>query len=100
MWRTHSRRYTATEASVRTATAAMARVSAQPASKPSPSAPSTSPTSSSCAAVLSFETGCGFTLTGLPISQENITPPTISRSRDTTRITSQRGSASTMPSDT
>ena len=52
------------------------------------------------AAVLSFDTSSGLTFMGLPRNQANMTPPMIRISRDTTRITTQRGTASVMPSAT
>jgi len=52
-----------------------------------------------CATVLSLETSSGRTVMGLPRNQESITPPMIRMSRDTTRMTIQRGIASAMPSD-
>ena len=51
-----------------------------------------------CAAVLSFETTSGFTRIGLPTNHASMTPPTIRISRDTTRMTSQRGMSLVMPS--
>ena len=53
-----------------------------------------------CATVLSLDTSSGLILSGLPISQDKHDAPTIMMSRDTTRMTSQRGITSVMPSVT
>ncbi len=51
-----------------------------------------------CAKVLTFETGSGRTGIGLPTSQDSMKALMIMMSRETTRMTSQIGSASAMPS--
>ena len=56
-----------------------------------PSDPSTTHANRICATVVSLDTNSGLILSGLPITQAKMMPPTIRMSRDTTRITSQRG---------
>ena len=62
-----------------------------------PSDASTRQANAIWAAVLSFDTSKGFTFSGLPISQDSMTAPTIMMSRDTTKMTSQRGIVPAIP---
>ena len=78
----------------------MATSSTMPPSKPNPSEASTRPAKAICAAVLIFETISGLAAIGFPSSHASITAPTIMMSRDTTRMTSGRGTAPLMPSVT
>src|SRR6202163_2864602 len=68
--------------------------------KPNPSAASTNAANATCATVLSFDTINGFIGIGLPTNHDTITAVTIMISRETTRMTIQRGTAPQMPSAT
>ncbi len=68
--------------------------------KPKPSAASTNAANATCATVLSFDTISGFIGIGLPNNHDTITALTIMMSRETTRMTIQRGTAPQIPSAT
>jgi len=53
-----------------------------------------------CATVLTFEIASGRTGIGLPISHDSMKPLMIMMSRETTRMTSEIGSAPAIPSAT
>ena len=75
-------------------------VDARAASKPKPCSASTRVARKICATVFAFETGCGRIGIGFPTTQDSMKPEMIMMSRDTTRMTSEIGSAPAMPSAT
>ncbi len=67
-------------------------ISSPGAASPNPFSSSASAASAICAAVFALETNSGRMRAGTPSTQRKMTPPTISRSRNTTRMASQSGS--------
>src|SRR5258707_12443412 len=98
MCRTHATRERDTETKGKTVTKTI-RVRAYGVGlKPKSRAASTNAANATCATVLSFDTINGFIGIGLPNNHDTITAVTIMMSRETTRMTIQRGTAPQIPS--
>src|ERR1700752_681478 len=98
MCRTHSTRLADTETKVKTFTKPIRNRSYGEDLNQKPSAASTSAANAPCATVLSLDTIKGFIGIGLPNNHDTITAVTIMMSRETTRMTIQRGTAPQIPS--